>query len=102
VVIAPSGASHDRAVEILSELVFIKASATLVSDQPPPLPEVGWLPLQPGVSEELSPVIAALPLSLLGFFLAEATGKRSYNFPSPEAEREHYETIHRDTRGTPA
>jgi fructoselysine-6-P-deglycase FrlB-like protein/sugar/nucleoside kinase (ribokinase family) len=102
VMIAPSGAASDRATEILSELRFIGAQTALVSDRRPPWPDVHWLPLEPGLGEELSPVIAALPLSLLAFFLADATGKRSYNFPTPEAEREHYETIHGDTRGTPA
>jgi fructoselysine-6-P-deglycase FrlB-like protein/sugar/nucleoside kinase (ribokinase family) len=102
VLVAPSGASSDRALEILSELVYVGAEVAWVSDQEPPYPEVSWLPLAPGTPEELSPLLAALPLSLLAFFLAEATGKRSYNFPSADAEREHYETIHRDTRGTPA
>jgi hypothetical protein len=43
-----------------------------------------------------------LPLALLGFFLSERLGTRSYGFRSDEHEREHYETIHRDTRGEPA
>ncbi|HWF74878.1 MAG TPA: PfkB family carbohydrate kinase [Solirubrobacteraceae bacterium] len=102
VLIAPSGSSSDRAHEILSELVYIGAEVAWVSDEQPPYAEVTWLPLAAGTPEELSPLVAALPLSLVAFFLAEATGKRSYNFPSADAEREHYETIHRDTRGTPA
>ena len=61
-----------------------------------------WLPLAPGVPEELSPVTAALPLSLIGFHLAGLVGKRSYNFPSDEARTEHYDTIHRATIGDPA
>jgi fructoselysine-6-P-deglycase FrlB-like protein len=101
IVVAPAGASFDRAREILDELAFVGAEAVLVSDEPAPEPAT-WLPLAPGLPEEFSPLLAALPLSLLGFFVSEATGKRSYNFPSEEAEREHYETIHRDTRGTPA
>jgi glucosamine--fructose-6-phosphate aminotransferase (isomerizing) len=101
IVVAPSGASFDRAREILGELAFVGADAMVVSDEPAPEP-AAWLPLAPGLPEEFSPLLAALPLSLLGFFVSQATGKRSYNFPSVEAEREHYETIHRDTRGTPA
>jgi ribokinase len=101
VMVAPSGASFDRAREILDELAFVGADAVLVSDEPAPAP-AAWLPLAAGLPEEFSPLLAALPLSLLGFLVSEATGKRSYNFLSPEAEREHYETIHRDTRGTPA
>jgi hypothetical protein len=61
-----------------------------------------WMPLAPGVPEELSPVTAALPLALAGFQLAELAGKRSYNFASEEARTEHYDTIHRATIGEPA
>ena len=102
VMVAPSGASSDRALEILSELNYMGAEVAWVSDEEPPYPEVSWLRLAAATPEELSPLVAALPLSLVAFFLAEATGKRSYNFPNTEAEREHYETIHRATRGTPA
>jgi hypothetical protein len=54
------------------------------------------------VVEELSPVLAAIPLSLLGFHLVPLNNKRSYNFASDEAKREHYDTIHRVTIGAPA
>ena len=101
VVIAPSGASSDRAGEVLAELAFVGADAVLVSDRPPES-EAAWIPLAAGLPEEFSPILAALPLSLLAYFLAESRGKRSYNFASPTAEREHYRTIHRDTRGEPA
>jgi len=97
VVIAPSGASRDRAEEILSELEFIGADAVVVSDI-----AGAELPLAPGLPEPLSPVVTALPLALLAFFLADARGKRSYNFPDDETEREHYDTIHRATVGEPA
>ncbi|HEY5988481.1 MAG TPA: PfkB family carbohydrate kinase [Streptosporangiaceae bacterium] len=102
VVIAPSGAATDRAAEILSELTFIGADAVLVSDQAPGDPAITHVPLPGGVAEEFAPVVSAVPLSLLGCFAAEAAGKRSYNFPSQEAEAEHYETIHRATFGVPA
>lgn len=102
VVIAPTGAATDRANEILSELVFIGSDATLVSDQPPADPAVAHLPLPAGCSEEFAPAVCAVPLSLLGCFLAMAGGKKSYNFPSEQAEEEHYQTIHRVTRGVPA
>ncbi len=102
VVIAPAGAASDRAAEILAELSYIGADAILVSDQSPADPAVTHLPLPPGGAEEFAPAVAAVPLSLLGCFTAIAAGKRSYNFPSQDAEREHYETIHRVTRGVPA
>jgi glucosamine--fructose-6-phosphate aminotransferase (isomerizing) len=101
VLVAPSGAAHDRAGEILSELRFVRADATVISDTEPPEP-AGHLRLAAGAPEELSPVLAALPLAQLGFHLARQTGKRSYNFPSPQAREEHYDTIHRATLGEPA
>lgn len=101
VVVAPAGASHDRAGEILSELSFLGADATVVTDTQPPGPAT-HLRLPGGVPEELSPVLAALPLAQLGFHLARQAGKRSYNFPSEQAKTEHYATIHRATMGEPA
>jgi sugar/nucleoside kinase (ribokinase family)/fructoselysine-6-P-deglycase FrlB-like protein len=101
VLVAPAGAVHDRAGEILSELQFVRADATVVSDTEPP-GRAGHLRLAAGAPEELSPVLAALPLAQLGFHLARQTGKRSYNFPSPQAREEHYNTIHRATLGEPA
>jgi fructoselysine-6-P-deglycase FrlB-like protein/sugar/nucleoside kinase (ribokinase family) len=102
VVVAPSGVSSDRAVEILEELAFISADATLITDSPPATKVANVIGLAPGLPEEFSPLLAALPLSLLAFYLARDRGKRSYNFPSPLAQNEHYDTIHRDTRGRPA
>ncbi len=104
VLVNPSGAGHDRGLEILSELRFVGATPVVISDAEPEGrgPEEHWLPLAPGVPEELSPVTAALPLALIGFHLAGLVGKRSYNFPSEEARTEHYDTIHRATLGDPA
>ncbi|WP_424535322.1 PfkB family carbohydrate kinase [Sphaerisporangium viridialbum] len=101
VLVAPSGAGADRAAEILSELDFIGAFPVVVSDITPEPPAL-HLPLAPGVPEEFSPLLAALPLSLIGFHLAEVLGKKSYNFPSEAARTEHYDTIHRVVIGEPA
>jgi glucosamine--fructose-6-phosphate aminotransferase (isomerizing) len=101
IVVAPAGAARDRAWEILSELEFIGADVTVVSDLEPP-GRAASLRLAAGAPEELSPVLAALPLAQLGFHLARLAGKRSYNFPSDQARDEHYATIHRATRGEPA
>lgn len=101
VIVAPAGAARDRAWEILSELEFIGADATVVSDVEPP-GGAAFLRLASGAPEELSPVLAALPLAQLGFHLARQAGKRSYNFPSEQARDEHYDTIHRATLGEPA
>jgi sugar/nucleoside kinase (ribokinase family)/fructoselysine-6-P-deglycase FrlB-like protein len=100
VVVAPGGAGFSRAEEILSEIAFIGARSIVVSEQPVAGDVV--LPLAGGVPEEFSPVLCALPLSLVGFHLAEILGKRSYNFPSEEIRVEHYDTIHRLTLGVPA
>ena len=102
VVVAPAGASSDRVAEILEELAFVNADATLITDAPPVTDVANLIGLAPGLPEEFSPLLAALPLSLLAFYLARDRGKQSYNFPSPMAKSEHYDTIHRDTRGTPA
>ena len=101
ILVAPAGAVQDRAGEILSELQFVRADATVISDTEPP-GRAGYLRLAAGAPEELSPVLAALPLAQLGFYLARQAGKRSYNFPSPQAREEHYDTIHRATLGEPA
>jgi len=102
VVVAPSGASFDRAGEILSELDFIKADSVLVSDAVPAGRPGTLIPLAPGLAEEFSPLLAALPLSLLAYYIAKARGQGSFEFPSPEVAREHYETIHRATVAEPA
>ena len=105
VLVAPSGASRDRAGELLGEMAFIGAPSVLVSDRidDPIAAEADvCLPVAAGMPEFASPLLTCLPLALVGFFIAEALGTRSYGFPSVEHEVEHYETIHRDTRGTPA
>ncbi len=102
VLIAPSGASFDRANEILSELHFLGAYSLWISDRSPSARPSIAVPLAPGFPEELTPLLAALPLSLLGFHLSQASGQERFAFPSPEAAQEHYETIHRITQGEPA
>jgi ribokinase len=101
VLVAPSGASSDRAAEILAELNYIEALPVFVGDQAPPLPALP-VPVAAGIGEELSPVLASIPLSQIGLHLMRLNGKRSYNFPDDEARREHYDTIHRVTIGDPA
>ena len=78
--------STDRATEIVSELSYVGATAIVIGDQPL-LSKAIHLPLPSNVPEEVSPVLAALPLSQLGFHLARLSGKRSYNFPSDDAEK---------------
>jgi len=101
VIVAPSGAGRDRAGEILSEVNYIGASPIWVSDEPPPEPAL-YVPFASGVNEELSPVLASVPLSKLGLYLMRFSHKRSYNFVDEAAAREHYDTIHRVTVNEPA
>jgi glucosamine--fructose-6-phosphate aminotransferase (isomerizing) len=101
IVVAPRGAATDRVGEILAELAFINADVTLISDEPAPGHQ-NLIPLAPGIPEEFSPLLAAVPLSLLAFHLARLRGKRSYTLPGPKDRKEHYDTIHRLTRGQPA
>jgi sugar/nucleoside kinase (ribokinase family)/fructoselysine-6-P-deglycase FrlB-like protein len=101
VLIAPSGAGHDRAIEILDELRFIGARPIVVSDLDPGQGAL-HVPVAPGTDEPLSPLLTCLPLALIGFHLARLSGKKSYNFASPAAREEHYATIHRATVGEPA
>jgi sugar/nucleoside kinase (ribokinase family)/fructoselysine-6-P-deglycase FrlB-like protein len=100
--IAPSGASFDRAGEILSELDYIGANPVFISDRRPQITPATFIPLAAGLPEEFSPLLAALPLSLFAFHLTRASGQARFEFPSSEAAREHYETIHRVTEGEPA
>jgi glucosamine--fructose-6-phosphate aminotransferase (isomerizing) len=105
VVVAPSGAARDRAAELLSEMAFIGAPAILVGDVPDDAAAEAAairLPVAAGLGEDLSPLLTCLPLAQAAFFVAERLGTRSYGFPSPEHEAEHYATIHRATVGEPA
>jgi glucosamine--fructose-6-phosphate aminotransferase (isomerizing) len=102
IVVAPGGAATDRVGEILAELAFINADVTVVSDTPPASDGPSVIPLAPSLPEEFTPLLAAVPLSLLAFHLARLRGRRSYTLPGPQDRKEHYDTIHRATRGQPA
>jgi len=101
IVVAPRGVATDRVGEILSELALINADVTLISDEPASGNQ-NVIPLPAGLPEEFSPLLTALPLSLLAYHLARLRGKRSYTLPAPQDRKEHYDTIHRPTRGQPA
>ncbi len=105
VVIAPTGASRDRAGELLAEMAFIGVPSVLVTDEVDDAiarSATHVLPIARGLDEAYTPLLTCLPLALSAYFLAERLGTRSYGFPSPEHEREHYDTIHRATIGDPA
>ncbi len=100
--VAPSGASFDRALEILSELNFIGGYPIFISDRKPLDMKGVYVPLATGLPEEFSPLLAALPLSQFAYHLTRASGHERFEFPSSEVAKEHYETIHRATEGEPA
>lgn len=102
ILIAPTGASFSRAQEILAELTYIGADTVLVSDAAPRHISAAHLPIAVGVPEEFTPLLAALPLSLLAYDITCARHQDHFEFASPEAAREHYDTIHRATMGEPA
>ena len=105
VVVAPTGASRDRAAELLAEMAFIGAPAVFVSDvvdDDAARSAAVCLPITSGLTEPYSPLLTCLPLAQAAFFVAERLGTRSYGFPSAEHEREHYATIHRATQCEPA
>ncbi len=105
VVVAPTGASRDRAAELLAEMAFIRAPSILVTDvvdDDAAQSAAMCLPITPGLAEPYSPLLTCLPLAQAAFFVAERLGRSSYGFPSAEHEREHYATIHRATQGEPA
>jgi fructoselysine-6-P-deglycase FrlB-like protein/sugar/nucleoside kinase (ribokinase family) len=99
ILVAPPGAASDRFDDVLNELSHLGAAIAVVGAAKPGALHV---PLADGLPEELSPLLAALPLSLAAFTAAALTGKRSYNFRDAEAERRHYDTIHAVRVGTPA
>jgi sugar/nucleoside kinase (ribokinase family)/fructoselysine-6-P-deglycase FrlB-like protein len=101
VLVAPTGAGRDRALEILAELRFIGTRPIVVSDVDPGAGAL-QVPVASGAEEALSPLLTCLPLALIGYHLARLAGKKSYNFPSDQARDEHYDTIHRATFGDPA
>ena len=102
VVIAPDGPSFGRAQELLDEMRFIGAAPSSSATAHPPVTASSELPIAPGSDEAASPLLTALPLAQIGFHVADVLGTHAYGFPSPEHEREHYETIHRDARVDPA
>jgi glucosamine--fructose-6-phosphate aminotransferase (isomerizing) len=104
VLVAPSGPSYGRALELLDEMNAIGAPAFLVSDVAPPAAAqtAGHLPISEGMDEAASGLLTCLPLAQLGLHVSEILGTSAYGFISPEHEREHYETIHRVATAEPA
>jgi glucosamine--fructose-6-phosphate aminotransferase (isomerizing) len=82
VVVAPPGASHDRAVEQLEAAREIGARAVAVC--PADAPAAGAadlvLPVAAGTPEELSPLTYCIPLELLAFHYASTRGLTMLGF----------------------
>jgi len=86
-----------RLTEVLNRYPTVLTDFLVITDDEPTrwrelTPRVLVLPI--GIPEVFSPLLCALPISQLGYYLAKARGKSSYNFPSPEREQEHYQTLH--------
>ena len=82
VVVAPPGASHDRAVEQLEAAKEIGATAVAVC--PPDAPAAAAadlvLPVAGGTAEELSPLTYCIPLELVAFHYASTRGLTMLGF----------------------
>jgi glucosamine--fructose-6-phosphate aminotransferase (isomerizing) len=98
VLLASRGRASDRSLEIATEMRFIATPFLVITDDPgldawqALTPNVVALPA--GVPEIFSPLLFAVPLSLLGYYLTVQRGKQSYNFASAAHEQEHYQTLH--------
>lgn len=105
IIVAPGGASRDRAAELMSEMTYNRTPAILVTnvvDDSVAMAADAVLPFAAGLDEALSPILSCLPLAQLAFHLARSLGTHSYGLDGGERERMHYDTIHRDTRAEPA
>ena len=82
VIVAPPGASDDRAVEQLEAAREIGASAVAVcpADAPAAAAADLVLPVAAGTPEELSPLTYCIPLELLAFHYASARGLTMLGF----------------------
>jgi glucosamine--fructose-6-phosphate aminotransferase (isomerizing) len=97
VICAPDGACLSRAEELWREVEFLGASSTVITQDPNRFSSghrtrVFTLPKE--VGEPYTPLLCATPLALGAYWLATSLDRRSYNFSSPEQEREHYQTLH--------
>jgi glucosamine--fructose-6-phosphate aminotransferase (isomerizing) len=82
IVVAPPGASHDRAVEQLEAAREIGATAVAVSAPDAPAATVAdlVLPVAGGATEELAPLTYCIPLELLAYHYASARGLTMLGF----------------------
>ncbi|HZO62955.1 MAG TPA: SIS domain-containing protein [Gaiellaceae bacterium] len=82
IVVAPPGASHDRAVEQLRAAREIGATAAVVSAPGSAAAEAAELvlPVAGEASEELSPLTYGIPLELLAYHYASARGLTMLGF----------------------
>ena len=84
VVVAPPGASHDRALEQLEAAQKVGAYTVAVGE--PGLPADLVLPVAAGTPEELTPLTYCIPLELLAYHYASTRGLTMLGFDD-EARR---------------
>lgn len=97
IVISPKGNSFDRADELIKEMNFIKTGSILITTKQEEGRKIDakyTFEIPDSVEEEYSPLLTSVLVSMFSYYISFENGKSSYNFKSPEQEKEHYDTIH--------
>jgi len=95
VVVAPPGASHDRAVEQLEAVREIGATAVAVCPSDAPAATIAdlILPVAGDAGEELSPLTYCIPLELLAYHYASRRGLTMLGFDDEHRKRLNFRQI---------
>jgi glucosamine--fructose-6-phosphate aminotransferase (isomerizing) len=91
IVVAPPGASHDRAVEQLE--AARKVGATTIAASPSSVPADLVLPVAGGTPEELCPLTYCVPLELLAYHYASSRGLTMLGFDDESRRSLNYHQI---------
>lgn len=91
VVVAPPGASLDRAVEQLDAARKVGARTVAVAEEDVPADVV--LPVAPGTPEELTPLTYCIPLELLAYHYASTRGLTMLGFDDEDRRALNYHQI---------
>lgn len=91
IVVAPPGASYDRALEQLEAAKKVGALTVVVSEADPPADLV--LPVAAGTPEELTPLTYCVPLELLAYHYASTRGLTMLGFDDADRRALNYHQI---------
>ncbi len=94
ILLAPDGAGVRRAREIARELRFLGARTTVVTTRGAGAFGADTEIVLPAVEEALSPFLMAVAVCLYAYHHGRLNGGEGIRFQSPEALREHFETVH--------